>query len=190
MLVLLDGLVLVSAGPLLTLRDKVSRADVIVVLGGDGLPRAARAAELWLAGVAPHVLVSGAGDCQMIREAMIERGVDGRAISVECRSHSTWQNAAFSAPILAAMDVRQAILVTSWFHSRRAIACFSATSSDITWYSVPAKVRRISWMLFYDAEGIAVLEEGLKTIWYRWDDLCVPPRPVTAASIRQQTRSS
>ncbi|TCR83631.1 uncharacterized SAM-binding protein YcdF (DUF218 family) [Rhizobium sp. BK376] len=189
-LALLDVIILVAAGPLLTLRDRVSHADVIVVIGGDGPPRAARGAELWLAGVAPRVLVSGAGDCLSNRDAMIRKGVDKDAISVECRSHSTEENAAFSAPILANMNVRQAVLVTSWYHSRRAIACFSETSSGIRWTSVPAKPRPISWMLFFDPEGIAVLQEGLKTVWYELNGLCTPVRQPEATPVKSQSGNS
>lgn len=189
-LIVLDVLYLMSAGRLLTVRGHVNHADVIVVLGGDSMPRAARAAQLWLEGVAPIVLVSGGGDCLIIRDAMIARGVDGRAIALECHSRSTWQNAAFSAPILAAMNVRQAVLVTSWFHSRRAMACFSETSNAISWHSVPAKVRPISWMLFFNPEGTAVLQEGLKTLWYRWNNLCAPVQPPSAVSLTPPSRSS
>lgn len=43
----LYGLALVSAGSLLVVEDPPAQADVIVVLGGDGPPRAAQAAKLW-----------------------------------------------------------------------------------------------------------------------------------------------
>src|SRR5262249_42301599 len=159
-LALLDVIVLVAAGPLLTLRDRVNHADVIVVIGGDGPPRAGPGGELWRAGAGPPVLGGGAGGWLSRRGAPCWAGVGEDAISLECRSHSTEENAAFSAPILADMNVRKAILVTSWYHSRRAIACFSETSTGIHWSSIPAKPRPISWMLFFDPEGIAVLQEG------------------------------
>ncbi|MGH7005041.1 MAG: YdcF family protein, partial [Alphaproteobacteria bacterium] len=81
---------------MLAIRDPIRRADVIVVLGGDGPTRAARAADLWLEGVAPRILVSGDGDCYWIKRAMTDRGVDRDSIDVECQSGTTWENALFS----------------------------------------------------------------------------------------------
>lgn len=159
-------LALLLANPLLTVRDPVSKADVIVVLGGDGPSRAAWAAGLWLKGVAPRVLVSGDGDCYWIREAMINRGVDGRAITTECQSGSTWENALFSAPILKQMDARTAVLVTSWYHSRRALATFTATSGNIRWISDPVEPKEPLWDAGLSHEGIQILKEYPKTLLY------------------------
>lgn len=157
---------LAGADRLLSVRDPVAKADIIVVLGGDGPPRAARAAALWNEGVAPRVLVSGDGDCNYIRRAMIERGVDGDAIEVECLSRNTRENAAFSGPILKRHNVREAVLVTSWFHSRRALATFAASSSDIRWMSVPAEPPTSSLALAFDSLGIQIFKEYIKLPWY------------------------
>lgn len=172
----LDIAYLASAGFLFTVRDAAGRADIIVVIGGDGPPRAARAAELWHAGIASRILVSGAGDCEAIRDSMVQRGVPDGDITIECSSRSTAQNAAYSAPILAQLQVRSAVLVTSWWHSRRAITCFSETAPDIRWISVPARERPIAWMIPYDPEGMAVLKESLKTIWYSLARPCAPEK--------------
>ncbi|WP_340656966.1 YdcF family protein [Phyllobacterium sp.] len=159
-------LAFILANPLLAVRDPVSKADVIVVLGGDGPPRAAWAAGLWLKGVAPRVLISGDGDCYWIREAMIDRGVDRRAIVTECQSGSTWENALFSAPILKQMNARSAVLVTSWYHSRRAMASFAATSKDIHWMSDPVEPDEPLWDVGLSHDGIQLLKEYPKTLWY------------------------
>jgi uncharacterized SAM-binding protein YcdF (DUF218 family) len=159
-------LALLLADPLLAVRDPVSKADVIVVLGGDGPPRAAWAAGLWLKGFAPRVLISGDGDCYWIREAMIDRGVDRRAITTECQSGTTWENALFSAPILKQMNVRKAILVTSLYHSRRAMATFTATSGNIRWMSDPVEPSKPLWDVALSHDGIQLLKEYPKTLWY------------------------
>ncbi|CAN7610337.1 YdcF family protein [Phyllobacterium sp. LjRoot231] len=139
---------------------------MIVVLGGDGPSRAVRAAGLWRMGVAPKVLVSGDGDCYWIREAMIDQGVDRGAIAVECQSGTTWENALFSSPILKQMNVRSAVLVTSWYHSRRAMASFEAACHDIRWMSVPAEPRGSLEKIAFGPDGIQIMKEYPKTVWY------------------------
>lgn len=159
-------LALVLANPLLAIRDPISKADVIVVLGGDGPSRATRAAGLWRMGVAPKVLVSGDGDCYWIREAMIDQGVDRRAITIECQSGTTWENALFSSPILKQMNVRSAVLVTSWYHSRRAMASFETASGDVHWMSVPVEPRQPLEKIAFGPDGIQIVKEYPKTVWY------------------------
>ena len=90
------------ATPLLSLKGPADlAADSIVVLGGEGPSRAAKAAEMWRKGSARHVLVSGDGDCLYIREGMVAAGVPADAIQVECLSGTTWNNAAYSAAMRA-----------------------------------------------------------------------------------------
>jgi uncharacterized SAM-binding protein YcdF (DUF218 family) len=157
---------LLLAGSLLTVRDAPERADVIVVLGGDGPVRAKLATNLWLKGVAPRVLVSGNGDCNSIRRTMIAGGVDERAIMTECHSKTTWQNALFSAPILKEMNPRRAVLVTSWYHSKRAVSCFKALNPGMDWLSVPVELNEPYYRLAFDRDGMQVFKEYPKTIWY------------------------
>jgi hypothetical protein len=71
-----------AAGQLLVVQTAIIRGDVIVVLGGNGPPRARRAAALFRANFAPRVLISGAGDCASIRALMIGAGVPNQAIVV------------------------------------------------------------------------------------------------------------
>ncbi len=165
-LIFVYPLALVFADPLLTVRAPAEKADVIVVLGGDGPARAAWAATLWLQGIAPRVLVSGRGDCSSIRQNMMEGGVDADAITVECQSTTTWENAVFSEPILDRMKPLRAVLVTSWFHSRRAIACFKAFTPSVDWISVPVGPTKAYYALVFDPNGIQILKEYPKTIGY------------------------
>ncbi|HYG36431.1 MAG TPA: YdcF family protein, partial [Clostridia bacterium] len=114
------------------------RADVIVILGGQADERAPRAAELFLAGAAPKLLISGAGDAEENKHQLLRKGVPPTAILLETNSASTRQNAQFSIPLLRAQGVRKAILVTSWYHSRRGLECFRHYSSEIQFYSRPS----------------------------------------------------
>nr|WP_249729683.1 YdcF family protein [Chelatococcus sp. YT9] len=157
---------LLAAERLLTVRSNADRVDAIVVLGGDGPRRAYRAAALYRAGVAPQVMIAGDGDCGFIRQMMIDRGVPASAIQVECQSRNTWENALFSVPMLVQAKVRRAVIVTSWFHSRRALACFRAVAPQIAFASSPVEPEWPSWRLVEDPDSGRILLEYVKVAWY------------------------
>jgi uncharacterized SAM-binding protein YcdF (DUF218 family) len=112
-------------------------ADVIVVLGG-GAERPLRAAELFQAHAAPRILLTGAGDDEINRQILLAHGVPARAIEVENKSTTTHENAEFSLKLLRAENVRSAILVTSWYHARRAERTFEHYAPEIKFYSRPS----------------------------------------------------
>lgn len=157
-----------GADEFLAVRTKLGAADVIVVLGGDGPPRAALAAHLFRAGLAPRVLVTGDGDCRDIRALMRRAGVPAKAIGVECASANTYENATFTAPMLAAMAAHSGIVVTSWFHTRRALGCFDLASPTIRWLAAPVRRDDSLWTLLWDAEGWQIAKEYIKFVWYIW----------------------
>jgi uncharacterized SAM-binding protein YcdF (DUF218 family) len=113
------------------------RADAMVILGGDN-HRAQRGAELYREGAAPLVIVTGFGDCRTNVELLEKLGLPAGAITPEPAALTTFQNAALSVPLLRAMRVHRVILVTSWYHSRRALACFEHVAPDLTFYSRPS----------------------------------------------------
>src|ERR1035437_1982411 len=59
------------------------QADVFVVLGGGSYERPTRAAELFLAGSAPRIIVSGAGDAAENQRLLLSKGVPVAAIELE-----------------------------------------------------------------------------------------------------------
>ena len=148
------------------------QADALVVLGGEPYERPRRAAELFLAGAAPRIIVSGVGDGEENKRLLVSKGVPPDAIQLEGKSRSTKQNAQFSIPLLrgeggkaeggkaetlksegrGAEDRRQktenggrktaggkrVIIVTSWYHSRRALRTFQHYAPDMQFYSRPS----------------------------------------------------
>ncbi|MBK3745704.1 YdcF family protein [Paraburkholderia aspalathi] len=152
--------------PLLTIKSPYQKVDVMVVLGGDGPARAAHAAMLWHDDLADKILISGDGDCFSIRRLLIEAGVDPIKIWVECDSGTTWQNAAYSAPILQKLGAQRAALVTNWFHSRRAIGSFAKSCPGIEWSSWPVAPPDTFSTIFWGPYGPAVLKEYPKLLWY------------------------
>lgn len=122
----------------LTVDSGPVKADALVVLGGAGAERPERAAELFKQGEAPRILVSGNGDCEWIKQYLEAKEVPRAAITLESRSHTTRENAEFSIPLLRQMGAHRVIIVTSWFHSRRALMCFEHYAPDLTFYSRPS----------------------------------------------------
>ena len=113
-------------------------ADVIVVLGGGSLERPGRAAELFKAGEAPRIICSGLGDAEVNESYLTNSGVPAADILLEPKSHTTRENAKFSIPLLHALGAHRVIIVTTWYHSRRALACFEHFAPDLTFYSQPS----------------------------------------------------
>jgi uncharacterized SAM-binding protein YcdF (DUF218 family) len=116
---------------------KVS-ADVIVILGGGQHERPERAAELFKQRAAPRILISGEGDDEINRQILIANGVPASAIEVESKSMTTRENAQFSITLLRGQKIHSAIIVTSWYHSRRALKTFEHYAPEIKFYSRPA----------------------------------------------------
>jgi uncharacterized SAM-binding protein YcdF (DUF218 family) len=121
----------------LTIDSGNVKADVLVVLGG-GEGRAERAAELYRHGDAPLVLVTGHGDCQSNIQTLERDGVPADVITAEPRALTTMENARFTLPLLRQMHAQRVIIVTSWYHSRRALACFEHVAPDLKFLSRPS----------------------------------------------------
>jgi len=151
---------------LLCIADRQGPADAIVVLGGDALHRSERALELYQQRAAPSVMISGSGDCQEVRVFLAGKGVPAAAIQVECESRTTQQNAAFTVPLLRARSARRVIIVTSWFHSRRALHCFQHYAPEIEFISLPTRrdLPESRWPNRY-ARG-SILMEYVKLFYY------------------------
>jgi len=114
------------------------KGDVLVLLGGGLQDRAERAAELYKSGVAPRVIVSGEGDDTINRTRLIRNGVPPGAIQLEGKSRNTHENAECVIALLRAEKLQRIILVTSWYHSRRALATFQHSAPDLQFYSRPS----------------------------------------------------
>ena len=125
------------APALLVVDSGAQTADVVLVLGGEPQTRPTRGAEVFKESHPALVIVSGNGDCQDVRRQMEARGVPGSVIETECESRSTRENALFSVKLLRAHHASNVVLVTSWYHSRRALACFQTAAPEIHFYARP-----------------------------------------------------
>jgi uncharacterized SAM-binding protein YcdF (DUF218 family) len=122
--------------------------------------------ELYQQGAAPMILVTGKGDCEEYRTLLVGKGVPASAIQIECESRTTHENAKFSVPLLRATHARRVIIVTSWFHSRRALRCFRHYAPDIEFISRPtlADLPKAHWPI--KRERGWVLSEYVKLAGY------------------------
>lgn len=122
-------------------------ADAIVVLGGNtangranwflpydketAIVRVDTAAQLYLAGRAPKVLLSGGaleGDVSEARGmayTIRQQGVPETALILENSSRTTYENAALTEDALKSRGIGKVLLVTSALHMPRAMAAFS-----------------------------------------------------------------
>jgi uncharacterized SAM-binding protein YcdF (DUF218 family) len=123
-----------------------AKADMIVVLGG-AHERPEHAAELFKEHAAPQIIVSGFGDDEISRRILIEAGVPANAIQVEGKSRTTKENAEFAIKLLREQKLKSAIIVTSWYHSRRALKTFEHFAPEIKFYSRPSyfAFKRADW---------------------------------------------
>ncbi len=116
------------AGQLWVLDEPAEHADVIVVLSDDNYmaDRAAHAAELYRAGLAPQVVASGrllrpyAGIAEMIERDLESRGVPAASIvTFSRRSANTREEAEALRGLVASRGWKRVLVVTSNYHTRR-----------------------------------------------------------------------
>lgn len=146
-LLLLAVAAIIFPQPFLCVDSGPVKADVIVVLGGGSHERPERAAELFKEHAAPRIIISGLGDYEINRRRLMAGGVPANAIELESRSRTTRENAQFTVKLLREQKPKRVILVTSWYHSRRAAACFRHYAPEIKFYSRPSYVAyaRTDW---------------------------------------------
>ena len=124
------------AGDQLAVRHDPQVTDAIVVFSGDGETsyinqsyqrRTLDAIEFYKSGYAPFILLSSGRDqtfseVEIIRSLLINRGVPQSSIEIlEMYPHSTFENVALVKDALARHGVRSILLITSPYHSRRAL---------------------------------------------------------------------
>jgi uncharacterized SAM-binding protein YcdF (DUF218 family) len=122
-LVLAAVFAFLSPQEILCVDSGASIADVIIVLGG-GHDRPARATELFKQQAAKKIIVSGFGDAETVRHELISSGIPADAVEMENKSRTTKENAELAVKLFRAEKVKSVVIVTSWYHSRRALKTF------------------------------------------------------------------
>jgi uncharacterized SAM-binding protein YcdF (DUF218 family) len=156
--------------PFLTVDSGPVKGDVIVILGGGSHERPERAAELFKEHAAPRIIVSGLGDGENHRRQLLAAGVPANVIELENRSRTTRENAEFTIKLLREQKLKRVILVTSWYHSRRALTCFRHYAPEIEFYSRPSyfAYARADWSRKDLARRIRLEYVKLAGYWVRY----------------------
>jgi uncharacterized SAM-binding protein YcdF (DUF218 family) len=165
-IVVLVSVALLVPGNFLCIEDAASKADVIVVLGGDDGSRCVHAAKLFHEGLAPRIIVSGEGDCEANRQTLIKCGLPSGVIQLECESGNTKQNAEFSVRLMKAQGIKRAIIVSSWYHSRRAVNAFRKYAPEIQFFSRPSHIGDSNLAWIRTPLASQVLKEYPKNVYY------------------------
>jgi uncharacterized SAM-binding protein YcdF (DUF218 family) len=147
-----------------------SRADIIVVLAGDPYGhRILKAAELVKEGYALKVLVSGPPGYYDLHESdlaipfIVKRGYPvAWFIPFPHNAHSTDEEARVIWPELHKRNVHHTIVVTSDYHTRRALRTLRARWTDIDIRMVAAPDE------FFTPYGWWHTREGRKTFFLEW----------------------
>lgn len=116
---------------------KPEKADVIIVLGGDDGLRVEQGGELYKAGYAPNILVTGI-DSRYYRPSqpnwrerrLMELGIPEKAIIVDTRSETTWEEALNSVETMTKKGWKSAIVVSDPPHMFRLYHTWSIAVKD------------------------------------------------------------
>ena len=173
LLLLLAVAAMVFPVPFLCVDSGPVKADVIVVLGGGSHERPVRAAELFKDHAAPRIIISGWGDCEINRQLLLAAGVPANAIKLETQSRTTRENAQFTVKLLREEKLGRVIIVTSWYHSRRAQACFRHYAPELKFYSRPSyfATTRADWPHYRIGGRVRLEYAKLLGYWIR-DGVC------------------
>jgi uncharacterized SAM-binding protein YcdF (DUF218 family) len=152
--------------PFLLVETKPRPAPILILLGGGPEDRPARTLELMRGGYAPRVLISGDDNEHSSVGKLREAKMTDARILLETNSSSTLENAQFSVKILRAQKITNAIIVTSWHHSRRALACFHHAAPEIQFQSAPTRPIMTPIGLPTARDAGCAFAEYLKMFWY------------------------
>jgi len=128
-------------------RDRALPADAVVVLGArvlsGGIPsgalqaRVEKAVELYQRGIASRLVFSGGvgdhppSEAQVMRALAVQLGVPVEACSLEEQSHSTEQNARYSAELLRSLGAQRVVVVSDPYHLLRARQYFRLQGFEV-----------------------------------------------------------
>jgi uncharacterized SAM-binding protein YcdF (DUF218 family) len=146
LLLLFHTAVLTALGNFLVHASPPQKADVIVVLAGDGFGhRILTAGDLVKNGYAPFALVSGPDgnygkhECDLAIQYAVRAGdPESYFAHLEHHGRSTEEEAQAVVKRLREMGVKRVILVTSNYHTRRAGSIFHRAAPDLDFIMVAA----------------------------------------------------
>jgi uncharacterized SAM-binding protein YcdF (DUF218 family) len=167
-----------AIGDFLVESEEPQRADIVVVLAGDGYGhRLLKGVELVRAGYAPLALLDGPLTAYGYNEAelaagwAVKQGVPPEIlVTLPIRARSTVTEVEALNAELARRGVKKALVVTSNFHTRRARAVFNRFGLKSIQYIVIAARDEdfdpTDWWLSRDAKKTVLLEYAKLANWW------------------------
>ena len=161
---------LTAAGSYLVQASPPVKADVALVLAGDGRGnRILKAAQLVRDGYVPKVLVSGPDgnygfyECDLEIPFAVKAGYpESYFVHFENTARSTREETDAAAQALRKLGAHRVLLVTSDYHTRRAGGLYHAAAPDLEITVVAAPDT------YFSADGWWKNREGQKTAFYEW----------------------
>jgi len=170
LLALFHNPILAALGNFLVKAVPPRKADIIVVLAGDGFGlRILKAAELVKEGYAPKALISGPdglygdSECDLAIPFAVRAGYpESYFIHFEHHAHSTAAEARVVSKKLHEMGVKRVMVVTSNYHTRRAGIMFHRAAPDLDIFVVSANDE------FFKPDSWWRDREARKIFFYEW----------------------
>lgn len=162
--------VLAGLGSYLVKADPPEKADIALVLAGDGEGnRILKAAQLARSGYMSKVLVSGPSgmygryECDLAIPFAVKSGYpESYFMHFENDARSTQEEAKDAIARLRQLGVHKVLLVTSDYHTRRAGKIFRAAAPDLQFVVVAAPDK------YFTANGWWHNRQGEKTAFMEW----------------------
>lgn len=197
--VLALALVAALAGHILVV-EKPCPADVIVVIGGEGNLRVQRGLELLRKGYAPGLVLTARTTWRLFgwTEAdlaqrfveQLEPALAQRISVVKITAQCTWEEAVEVGEFLAQTGARSALLVTSQYHSRRALSIFRRMlpGMECGIIAVPEpSLFSVHWWQHREWAK-CTFQEWTRLLWWLALERWLAPRHVTALSAPHASR--
>jgi uncharacterized SAM-binding protein YcdF (DUF218 family) len=190
---LLLALVVALGGQFLVV-ERPRKADVIVVVGGEGNLRIQRGLQLLREGYAPRLVITarttwhlfGWTEADLARQfvSQLEPGLAQVTSVVQISALCTWEEAAQVKEYLTAMGVRSALLVTSQYHSRRALSVFRRVLPEIECGIVAVPEPYVFGTHWWQHREWAksTFHEWTRLLWWTAVDRWLAPRHIAALS--------
>ncbi len=164
----------IKIGTSLQTEMPLTASDVIIVLSGDSGNRVKMATALYKQGLSQKIIMSGeplmnTSMPQLMSEYAQSLGVPTKDIIIDDQSTSTYEHPVNCAPILKKLKAKSIIIVTSKYHTRRALSVFKAyyknTPITIKIAGAEDDILYTKWWK-YENMREKILMECAKTIWY------------------------
>jgi uncharacterized SAM-binding protein YcdF (DUF218 family) len=170
LLAIFHAAILTGLGNFLIRTEPPQKADVIVVLAGDGFGhRILKAAELVKEGYAPKALISGPDgnygtyECDLAIPFAVKVGYpEAEFLHMENHARSTGEEAKVLVSRLREMGAKRVIVVTSNFHTRRSGIIFRRAAPDLQFMVVASPDE------YFAADDWWRNREARKIFLYEW----------------------